>query len=261
MSTPSSTYLHGHHQSVLRSHSWRTANMYILDIGCGPGTITVDFAVLVPDGKVLGVEYSPDVLEQARTYASGRGVKNIEFTTGDIHSLDYPDNTFDIVHAHQVLQHLRDPLKAFSEMRRVTKPGGYVAIREGEVSTFTWYPENKDLDEWLDVYLRSAQSINSSPAAGRQLIALARKAGFERKDIIATASSWCFNIPEDRSWWGKMWADRTLTSSFAKSVIDAKEATREDLERYAQAWKIWEEDEDGWFAMIHSEVVCKVEVE
>ncbi|GJJ12943.1 hypothetical protein Clacol_007190 [Clathrus columnatus] len=267
----STTYLHGHHESVLRSHTWRTvansaayllgylkSDMYILDIGCGPGTITSDFAALVPDGRVLGLDYSSDVLEHARSNASQRGLKNIEFMVGDVHSLDFPDNTFDVVHAHQVLQHLRNPLKAFSEMRRVTKPGGYVAIREGEVSTFTWYPESKDLDEWLDVYLRSAHHIGATPKAGRQLIAWARKVGFEHNDIAATASTWCFNTLQDRIWRGEMYADRVLASAFATLAIDAKIATREDLIRYSKAWRTWMADEDGWLSMIHSEVVCRV---
>jgi len=122
------TYAHGHHESVLRSHSWRTAansaaylmpliksHMHILDIGCGPGTISVGLAKLVPGGKVIGLEYAPDVLVKARAAAAEKGVQNIEFVTGDVHALMYPDATFDVVHAHQVLQHLGDPVQALQE--------------------------------------------------------------------------------------------------------------------------------------------------
>ncbi|GJJ12946.1 hypothetical protein Clacol_007193 [Clathrus columnatus] len=251
MTEKSPKYLHGHHESVLRSHTWRTAvnsaaylleyikpDNYILDIGCGPGTITADFAALVPNGKIIGLDYAAEVLEQAKATALKRDLKNIEFTMGDIHALQFPDNTFDIVHAHQVLQHIHDPVKAFSEMRRVTKPG--------------------ELNEWLPVYLRTAESVGGTPKAGRYLIAWARKAGFERKDIIATTSTWSFNTPKDRVWWGELWADRIVNSSFAKSALEAKLATPEDLERYSKAWRNWEADEDGWFSMIHGEVICRV---
>lgn len=271
MSNTDTTYLHGHHESVLRSHSWRTAansaayllkylnpNMYILDIGCGPGTITADFAALVPNGKVLGIEYDSGVLDQARANAAKLGLKNIEYGTGDVHALNFPDGTFDVVHAHQVLQHLRDPIKAFSEMRRVTKPGGIVAIREGEVATFTVYPSSKDLEDFKSVYVRAGEKIGSTPKAGRHLVAWAKKAGFERKDITATASAWCFNTAEDRAWWGGMWADRILKSSFLDSVVNNQIATKDDLERYSKAWVNWKEDEDGWLSMIHSEVICRV---
>ncbi|GAA3293148.1 hypothetical protein GCM10020295_14240 [Streptomyces cinereospinus] len=115
-------YTHGHHESVLRSHTWRTAansaayllgslepHLRILDVGCGPGTITADLAELVPDGHVTGVDRAPDVLERARATAAGRGLTGVDFAVADVHALDFPDDTFDVVHAHQVLQHVGDP--------------------------------------------------------------------------------------------------------------------------------------------------------
>jgi ubiquinone/menaquinone biosynthesis C-methylase UbiE len=149
------TYTHGHHASVLRSHTWRTAEnsaayllprltsgMTLLDVGCGPGTITADLATLVSPGRVVGLEYTASILEQARTTAAEKGVADrVDFVTGDVHSLDFPDDTFDAVHAHQVLQHVGDPVRALSEMRRVCKPGGYVAARDSDYSAFFWFPE------------------------------------------------------------------------------------------------------------------------
>ena len=115
--------------------------MKILDVGYGPGTITADLAASVPDGQVIGLEYAPDVLKQAQELADNRDLKNIRFAPGDVHALDYADGTFDVVHAHQVLQHLQDPVRALREMRRVTKPNGIVAVRDSDLGTFAWYPE------------------------------------------------------------------------------------------------------------------------
>src|ERR1700728_1048568 len=133
-------YTHGHHESVLRSHKWRTAensaayllphlaaDATILDVGCGPGTITADLADRVPQGHVTGIDAAQEVIEQARAAAGDRG--NLDFATGDVYALDYPDGAFDVVHAHQVLQHLGDPVRALREMGRVTRPGGLVAAR------------------------------------------------------------------------------------------------------------------------------------
>src|SRR5665648_1100190 len=82
----SDVYTHGHHESVLRSHSWRTAansaahllphlreGQRLLDVGCGPGTITVDLATHVAPGPVIGVDTSAEVLERARRYAAELG--------------------------------------------------------------------------------------------------------------------------------------------------------------------------------------------
>src|SRR6478736_5739487 len=130
------TYSHGHHESVLRSHVWRTAEnsagyllphlrsgLDLLDLGCGPGTITVDLAARVAPGRVLGIDASANVIEQARAGADGAA----EFAVGDAYHLDLPDGAFDVVHAHQVLQHLTDPVAAVAEAHRVLRPGGIIA--------------------------------------------------------------------------------------------------------------------------------------
>src|ERR1035441_6130754 len=86
------TYLHGHHDSVLRSHRWRTAetsagsllarlpaSARVLDVGCGPGTITADLAARVPDGQGTGIDAAADVLALARAEAGRRGQANVRF--------------------------------------------------------------------------------------------------------------------------------------------------------------------------------------
>src|SRR2546429_784536 len=165
MSARDAVYTHGHHESVLRSHRWRTAEnsaayllahlrpgMALLDVGCGPGTITVDLAARIAPGRVTAVEVSADALELARAEAERRGRSNIEFVVSDVHALDLPDDTFDVVHAHQVLQHVADPVAALREMRRVTRPGGIVAARDGDYAGFIWFPALPELDQWLAVY-------------------------------------------------------------------------------------------------------------
>ncbi|MGW5938642.1 class I SAM-dependent methyltransferase [Streptomyces celluloflavus] len=271
MPQESAVYTHGHHESVLRSHTWRTAtnsagyllaslrpDMRILDVGCGPGTITADLAALVPDGEVTGLEYAPDILPQARATATERGVTNVHFAVGDVHALDYPDDAFDVVHAHQVLQHVGDPVQALREMRRVTAPGGIVAVRDADYSAMTWYPAVDGLPDWLDLYLRVARANGGEPDAGRRLHAWARQAGFDPAQITATAGTWCYHTPQERSWWSELWADRTVTSAYAGTAVDGGHATPEELARIGRAWREWGAQEDGWFTVLHGEILCRV---
>ncbi|GAA0477787.1 class I SAM-dependent methyltransferase [Streptomyces olivaceiscleroticus] len=271
MSQESAVYTHGHHESVLRSHTWRTAansaayllaslkpHMKVLDVGCGPGTITADLAALVPDGSVTGLEHAPGVLEQARAVADERGLTNVHFAVGDVHALDYPDDTFCVVHAHQVLQHVGDPVQALREMRRVTKPGGIVAVRDSDYATMTWHPAVPGMDEWLDLYRRVARANGGDPDAGRRLRSWALTAGFAAADVTCTASAWCYATDEERAWWSGLWADRTLASTYARRAVDGGQATQAELEAISAAWRNWGAAEDGWFAMVHGEILCRV---
>jgi ubiquinone/menaquinone biosynthesis C-methylase UbiE len=225
----------------------------VLDVGCGPGTITVDIANRVAPGHVIGIDASRDVIDQARRDASG--VDNVEFTTGDVYALDYPDASFDVVHAHQVLQHLPDPVGALSEMRRVCKPDGVVAARDSDYAAFTWYPEEPMLDAWLALYRRIARENAGEPDAARFLLAWAHAAGFSEVD--STASVWCFATPGDRAWWGHLWADRMTTSAIAEQADHDGFATRAELDQMAAAWRQWAAHPDAWFAVLNGEIVCR----
>lgn len=271
MAQASNVYVSDHSESVLKSHNLRTAansaayllnsilpNMQICDIGCGPGSITTDLAALVPNGQVVGIDMGQDVVGKARSMAAERGIKNVRFQVGDAHALDFPDHTFDVVHCHQVLNHIAGPANALREWRRITKPGGLVACRESDFDSATHYPEIKGVTDFKDVYIKTVRSRGGEPNAGRHMIAWAREAGIDRSCITASASVWCFSSPEERGYWSKMWADRLLNSSLAKNVIDGGFATQEDINRFVQGWREWETDDDGWYTLTHGEILCRV---
>ena len=262
-------YTHGHHESVLRSHRWRTAQnsagyllphlragMRLLDVGCGPGTITMDLADrLGPAGHVTALEVTEEALGLAHAEAERRGTKNVDFVSGNVQALDLPDASYDVVHAHQVLQHVSDPVQALREMRRVCREGGLVAARDSDYPAFAWHPAVPELDRWLEIYLSVARSNHAEPAAGRRLLSWARSAGFT--DVEAGASTWCFATDEDRTWWGGLWADRVVGSALARQAVDGGFATEAELREVAQGWRRWAEQEDGWFSVLHGEVLAR----
>ena len=266
--TKAAVYTHGHHESVLRSHRWRTAEnsaayllphlapgMSLLDIGCGPGTLTADLAARIAPGRVTAGEIAADALEIARAETAARGQSNIQFTVCDVQRLDFPDGTFDVVHAHQVLQHVSDPVWALREMRRVCRPGGIIAARDSDYSAFAWFPAVAGLAEWLALYQRLARANGGEPDAGRRLLSWARAAGLT--DITATSTSWCFATPSDRAWWGGMWADRIVESAMAAQAVASGAANPQELRRLAAAWREWAADGDGWLSIPHGEILCR----
>jgi ubiquinone/menaquinone biosynthesis C-methylase UbiE len=258
-------YTHGHHESVLRSHRWRTAEnsagyllthlrpgMSLLDVGAGPGTITADLARLVQPGRTTALEADESALDITRATFAKLDLE-VDFVAGDVHKLDLPDDSYDVVHAHQVLQHVADPVQALREMRRVCKPGGIVAARDSDYRAFAWYPLLPELDEWMELYQRLARANGGEPDAGRRLLSWALEAGFE--NVESTASNWTFANDEDRAWWGGMWADRILESAMAHQAR-ADGVPESTLQGISAAWRAWSTTPDAWLSLLHGEIIA-----
>ncbi len=155
-----SYYARGHSDHTIATHLTRTAESeaaflvphikatdHILDVGCGPGTITTSLARYASEGKTIGVDISASVLQKAKSLAAEanmatEGPGSVVFEEANVlEGLPYPDNTFDIIYSSQVLGHLPPPdlpVQALVEMRRVLKPGGILASRDGVAHHF--YP-------------------------------------------------------------------------------------------------------------------------
>jgi hypothetical protein len=74
---------------------------------------------------------------------------------------------------------------------------------------------------------------------------------------VPSAGVWCFATPEDRAWWGSTWARRIEESDLAEQAIGSGLADRAELADIADAWRSWLADPDGWFCVVHGEVVCR----
>ena len=268
-SVETARYTHGHSAAVLSAHSRRgaadsaayllahlNAGMDLLDVGCGPASITADLAERVTPGRVVALDAASGALEAARATLRDRGLsEQVEVTCGDVMALPFEDASFDVVHAHQVLQHLADPVGALAEMRRLTRPGGMVAVRDAVYSAMTWFPEPAGMERWRSVYMATARANGGEPDAGSRLLSWARAAGFT--DVTASAATWCYATPADRAWQSETWAQRCLTS-FGPRAVELGLADRADLETMAQAWRQWGAGEDAWFVVVHGEVLARV---
>ncbi|MEA1305272.1 methyltransferase domain-containing protein [Actinomyces oris] len=268
-SVETARYTHGHSAAVLSAHSRRgaadsaayllahlSAGMDLLDVGCGPASITADLTERVAPGRVVALDAASDALQAARATLSERGLsEQVELTCGDVMALPFEDASFDVVHAHQVLQHLADPVGALAEMRRLTRPGGMVAVRDAVYSAMTWFPEPAGMEQWRSVYMATARANGGEPDAGSRLLSWARAAGFT--DVTASASTWCYATPADRTWQSQTWAQRCLTS-FGPRAVELGLADRADLEAMAQGWRQWGASEDAWFVVVHGEVLARV---
>ncbi|RJF42420.1 methyltransferase domain-containing protein [Actinomyces sp. 2119] len=276
-------YTHGHGAAVLASHSQRSAadcaayllphlqaGQDLLDVGCGPATITADLAQAVAPGRVVGLDPARAALEAARATLAARAAPPaddpgtssaadgaapaVELLAGDVLSLPFSDASFDVVHAHQVLQHVADPVTALREMARVTRPGGIIAARDTVYPAMAWFPQPGALEEWRRVYTATAQHNGGHPDAGAQLLSWCREAGLT--EVTCSASTWCYATQPQRRWWAGTWAQRCL-SSFGPQAVGLGLTTPEGLQEMAEAWHAWAEAGDGWFVVVHGEVLAR----
>lgn len=240
---------------------------HILDVGCGPGTITTSLTKYASDGRVVGIDISPDVLQKARTLAAEsnapvQGPGSVVFQEGNVlRRLPYPDNNFDVVFASQVLGHMPPPelpVTALKEMRRVLKPGGILATRDEADSHF--YPRSSDLDRlWTANQLRASR--NGAPetdTTGTVMPALVRAAGFDADGgkVCIGAGTKVFSGLETRRWLAWRAKGQLKTGDpFYQSWLDAG-ISEGDVRETLSAVEEWAETEDAWFASLQCEMLA-----
>jgi ubiquinone/menaquinone biosynthesis C-methylase UbiE len=278
-----STYAPGHHPAVTSNHTIRTAthdasfllpylkpSHHILDVGCGPGTITSGFAAHVPQGSVTGIDLSPDVISQARSLADG--VPNVIFQKGDVVAgLNFDAETFDVVFCNQVLPYISDPTQALREMRRVCKKDGIVACREGD-TPFHFYPELPGLFVlhkylWMLIHgplpaegeFDTGRPYNAphppNHRAGSRIHVWAREAGFEPEKIVKDASVQIIATQEKRKFLAGVMVRRIEDAGQRGKFMDLG-ATEDDVDGMVRDLKAWRDDVDGWYSIMNCEVVC-----
>lgn len=263
-----SSYTHGYGPAVIESHRARTAansaahllphlgaGQRLLDVGSGAGTITADLARVVGPQHLTALEVNEEAAALTRAELQRQGLGEVRVAVGDARETGLAEDSFDVVHAHQVLQHVPRPVAALAELRRITRPGGIVAVRDSDYEGFRWFPESAGLTRWLALYLRAARANEGTPDAGRRLLAWAHEAGFE--DVSPGSSTWLHATPQARRSWAATCAGRLTAGPFAQQLEREGWASAEEREELARAFHRWAEDPDGWFSVLHGEILAR----
>ena len=256
------TYTHGHAQATVRQHGRRTAEeaaafflpelkagMRLLDVGCGPGSITRGLAARLAPGEVIGVDLSEETLESARREAAERRLDNLHYQVASVYELPFDADSFDVVFAHQVLQHLREPSAAIVEMLRVLRPSGLIAVRDVDWGTVAYHPSDPWLDRFMQVHVKTWTQNGGDPFMGRKLRALFN--GAHVADVRISATQWCYATPDETLEWGDAYADRLLTSPMGARAVEHGNATQADLEAMATAFRAWARHPDALWSFTH----------
>jgi len=154
----------------------------VLDLGSGAGFDCFLAARQVgPEGRVIGVDFTPRMISRARALASKNSVKNVEFLLGEMERLPIPDKSVDVVISNCVINLSPDKQQVFHEVSRVLKPGGRLAI-EDIIACIELPQEIKEDDRWVSACVGGAETIE-------RLVMMMKDAGFVDIMILPKAET------------------------------------------------------------------------
>ena len=210
-------------------------SLRLLDCGCGPGSVTCDFARILSSGHVTGIDREESQIERARSRAVSQQLHNATFEVGSIYELPFPDASFDVVFAHAVFEHLSSPAAALAELHRVLAPGGLVALRSPDWGGFIVAPETGGLQLAINRYTEIQTANGGDVYVGRKFPGLLRAAGFESRSFSATYE--CYQSPP-------------FIGEYLALRLDAADAKTE-----AEALRAWSRHPDAVFAQAWCEIL------
>lgn len=232
-----------------------TRGMRVLDAGCGPGSITIDLAELVAPGETIGIDVEESQIQRARQLAGTRGIDNVRFETGSLYQLPFPNEGFDAILLHGVIEHLSDRMQAIKEVRRVLKPGGIVGMRNGDWGAFLFAPRDALAHRFFDLLQSLMLQKGGDPYCGRNQLGLLRAAGFNRVVVSASFDCWT-RTPASAHETAAFFAAHCRSPEFSEPVTASQLADRQTIEQIAQSFLEWGQDPRAFAAEAWGEVVA-----
>lgn len=229
--------------------------MRLLDVGCGPGTITAALAGIVD--TAIGVDIDPNAIAAARQLATHSSLANLSFVEVDMTALPFEDGAFDAVFFHAVLYHQSHAklTRTLAEARRVLKPGGLLATRDADVGGNILYPELDGVRLALDLWQRWYE--HDDPDAlrfGRRQSAILRAHGFT--PVWAGASY--VNHSADAASRAEAVADaRRSLLGLGPQLVSKAIATADEIDTARAGWDAWGRDPDAVYFRCRCECVAR----
>ncbi len=164
---------------LLHADSIFPAGAQVLEAGCGVGSQTVIIAQKNPSAVITSIDVSDVSLAQARQRVQAVGLQNVGFRQADVFALPFAPETYDQVFVCFVLEHLRDPLRALENLKRVLKPGGTIVVIEGDHGSAYFSPRSEEARAAIQCQITLQARAGGNALIGRELYPLLRQSRFE----------------------------------------------------------------------------------
>ncbi len=155
-----------------------SAGSRVLEMGCGVGAQTAILASNSPEAHITAIDNNPESLEKARAAVSRAGFATVDFQQVDLFHMPYEAESFDHVFICFVLEHLRDPVRALVEARKVLKTGGSITVIEGDHGSFFCHPQTREAARTVQCLIDLQAEMGGNSLIGRELYPLMVRAGF-----------------------------------------------------------------------------------
>jgi ubiquinone/menaquinone biosynthesis C-methylase UbiE len=228
----------------------------VLDVGCGPGSITVGLAQVA--GHAVGIDVDDGEFTDARAYASEHGIDNVEFREGSIYQLDFPDASFDVCTLFAMLETLDDPLAGLAEAGRVLKPGGLIGASSIEYGGLILHgPDEPLLRRFYQLRLQIWEAQGDVHYnRGRELRGLLLAAGFEGVEAFVTYLS--YGTEERVRAFGLGRAADCRDEWYVGGVAEYGLGDPEEIAELERAWVRWAESPDSFAAFAWGRAVGRL---
>jgi ubiquinone/menaquinone biosynthesis C-methylase UbiE len=229
--------------------------MRVLDVGCGPGSLSLDLAARVgPEGRVLGVDIEGEQFARGAAAAAERGIENVSFQTGSVYELDVTAGSFDAVFAHAVLYHLARPAAALGELHRVLAPGGIVGLRDSDFGGDLCEPCPPGLEAAWELGRRVLSHHGADVGFGRKHRRLLSQAGFEVLSVSATYD--VFSLGGGAEAFAEFWIGY-LGTQHRDRIHAAGWASSEEVDDACSALADWARSPGAMYARARCEAVAR----
>ena len=162
-----------HHDTVYPPES------KVLESGCGVGAQTVILAKNSPKADITSIDISNESLKQAQLLTEKHNISNVHFQRADIFNLPFADEEFDHIFVCFVLEHLKDPVAALKNLKRVLKKKGTITVIEGDHGSTYFYPDSPYARKAVQCLIEIQAKLGGNSLIGRQVYPLLKKAGYE----------------------------------------------------------------------------------
>ena len=225
----------------------------VLDVGCGPGTISAGLAQIVAPGELHGVDMEESQVELARSVAEANGTKNAFFHVGDALALPFEDDFFDVAHFHNTLMFIPDTLGVLAEIKRVLKPGGVIGLREMIVDSSFTYPDYGILGDSWEIFEDIVAADEGHPQMGKEMKGHILGAGFT--DVQFTATMRIYSTPEEIELIYGLISKWFFSDEIMEAAIKYSASSEEKFDRMRNSYDKWRVEPGAYFVVAFGEVI------